>query len=115
MFMIMAVLDNPDYLDQVLQAWENAGIRGATIVESTGIQRLRHANVPMRFFFQQPQTMVEQGHLTLFVIVEDEKMVQDCLHATESIVTDLDGPNTGVFAAWPLAFVRGVPPRTRED
>lgn len=108
MFMIMLVLDNPDQLDGVLEAWERTGIRGATIVESTGIQRLRRKNVPMRYIFQMPG-FSEEGHLTLFVIVEGEQMVQDCLHATEQIVTDLDGPNTGVFAAWPLAFVRGVP------
>ena len=108
MYMIMLVLDNPDLLEQVLEAWENAGIRGATIVESTGIQRLRRKSVPMRYLFQTP-TVVEEGHLTLFVIVQGEQLVQDCLRATEQIVTDLDGPNTGVFAAWPLAFVRGVP------
>jgi hypothetical protein len=113
MYMIMLVLDNPDLLDQVLEAWENAGIRGATIVESTGIQRLRRKSVPMRYLFQTP-ALVEEGHLTLFVIVEGEQMVQDCLRATEQIVTDLDGPNTGVFAAWPLTLVRGVPPRDQE-
>ena len=109
----MLVLDNPDQLDDVLVAWEKAGIRGATIVESTGIQRLRRKNVSMRYFFQTPG-FTEEGHLTLFVIVEGEQMVQDCLHATERIVTDLDGPNTGVFAAWPLAYVRGVPPLNQE-
>lgn len=108
MYIIMLVLDNPDQLDTVLESWENVGIRGATIVESTGIQRLRRKNVPMRYLFQTP-AWTEEGHLTLFVIVEDEQMVQNCLHATEQIVTDLDGPNTGIFAAWPLAFVRGVP------
>ena len=108
MYMIMFVLDNPDLLDQVLEAWENAGIRGATIVESTGIQRLRKQNIPMRYLFQTPAT-IEEGHLTLFVIVESEQMAQSCLKATEQIVTDLDRPNTGVFAAWPLTLVRGVP------
>lgn len=108
--MIMLVLDNPEQLEKVLEAWENAGIRGATIVESTGIQRLRRKNLPMRYLFQTPG-LREEGHLTLFVIVESEQMVQECLRATESIVTDLDEPNTGVFAAWPLAFVRGVPSR----
>lgn len=108
MYMIMLVLDNPDQLDKVLEAWEHAGIRGATIVESTGIQRLRRKNMPMRYLFPTPG-LIEEGHLTLFVIVEGEQLVQDCLHATEQIVTDLDGPNTGVFASWPLAFVRGVP------
>ncbi|MFZ6027505.1 MAG: hypothetical protein ACOYYS_07290 [Chloroflexota bacterium] len=113
MYMIMFVLDNPDLLDEVLKAWEAVGIRGATIVESTGIQRLRHQSVPMRFFFQSLEP-VEKGHLTLFVIVASEALAQDCLHATEQIVTDLDGPNTGVFAAWPLAVVRGVPLSNQE-
>lgn len=113
MYMIMFVLDNPDLLDQVLEAWEGVGIRGATIVESTGIQRLRRKSVPMRYLFQTP-ALIEEGHMTLFVIVESERMMQDCLRATEQIVTDLDGPNTGVFAAWPLAIVRGVPPRNQE-
>ncbi len=68
---------------------------------------------PCAIYFQSPG-VVEEGHITLFVIVDGEQMVQDCLHATEQIVTDLDGPNTGVFAAWPLAVVRGVPPRKLE-
>lgn len=110
MYMIMLVLDNPDHLDEVLEAWERTGIRGATIIESIGIQRLRHKNIPMRYIFETPG-LTEEGHLTLFVIVENEQMVQDCLYATEQIVTDLDGPNTGVFAAWPLAFMRGASSR----
>jgi hypothetical protein len=112
MYMIMLVLDNPDKLDEVLAGWENIGIRGATIVESTGIQRLRQKQIPMRYIFSTPG-FVEQGHLTLFVIVETKRVVQACLRETQKIVTDLDGPNTGVFAAWPLAVVRGVPPRRR--
>ncbi len=112
MYMVMLVLDDPDQLDDVLAVWENIGIRGATIMESTGIQRLRRKNVAMRYIFQTPE-FIEEGHLTLFVIIESEQMVQDCLRATEQVVTDLDGPNTGVFAAWPLMLVRGVPPRSQ--
>jgi nitrogen regulatory protein PII len=114
MYMIMLVLNNPDQLDDVLSAWEKTGIRGATIVESTGIQRLRQAHVPMRYIFANPG-FSETGHLTLFVIVQTRKLVDNCLRATQEIVTDLDGPNTGVFAAWPLAAVRGVPRRPRKD
>jgi nitrogen regulatory protein PII len=111
MYMIMLVLDDPEKLEAVLAAWEEAGIRGATIVESTGIQRLKRKQIPMRYVFSAPG-FTEKGHLTLFVIVRTRKMVADCLRATQEIVTDLDGPNTGVFAAWPLAMVRGVPVRT---
>lgn len=108
MYMVMLVLDNPDVLEQVLTAWEKIGVRGATIVESTGIQRLRRANLSMRYVFQTAGS-VEEGHLTLFVIVESEELVKDCLAATETIIGNLDLPDTGVFAAWSLGIVKGLP------
>ena len=49
MYMIMFVLDDADQLEHVLEAWERAGMRGATIVESTGIHRLRRKHLPMRY------------------------------------------------------------------
>lgn len=107
MYMIMFVLDNPDLMDPVLSAWEKAGIRGATIIESTGIQRLRKQSIPMRYLFQTAGA-IEEGHITFFVIVETEALVQACLAASEQITGDLDSPHTGVFAAWPLNIVRGV-------
>lgn len=113
MYMIMLVLDNPNQLEALLHAWEGAGVRGATIVESTGIQRLRRVSLPMRYIFQTAGP-VEEGHLTLFVIVESEAVVQSCLAATESVTGDLDLPDTGVFAAWPITTVKGLPPRPQE-
>jgi hypothetical protein len=112
MYMVMFVLDDVNQLDAVLEAWVKVGIRGATIVESTGIHRLRQKQVPMRFLFQKAG-LVEEGHYSLFVIVESEQMVHDCLQATEKIVGDLDLPNTGVFAAWQLAICKGVSPSDR--
>ena len=108
MYMIMLVLDDPNQLDALLHAWEGAGVRGATIVESTGIQRLRRVSLPMRYIFQSAGP-VEEGHLTLFVIVESEALVRTCLAATETITGDLDLPDTGVFAAWSLSVVKGLP------
>jgi hypothetical protein len=108
MFMIMFVLDNPDQLDALLENWEKIGIRGATIVESTGIHRRRRKILPMRYLFQTAGN-VEESHYTLFAIVESDALVQACLKATEQLVGDLDDPNTGVFAAWPLAVVKGLP------
>jgi hypothetical protein len=110
MFMVLLVLDNPDQLDAVLRAWDEAGIRGATIIESTGIHRHLRRLIPMRYLFQT-QGDEEEGHLTLLAIVENQAQVDACLKATESVTGDLDGPNTGVFAAWPLTAVKGLPQR----
>lgn len=108
MFMVFLVLDNPDQLEDVLHAWEQSGIRGATIVESTGIHRRLKRVIPMRYLFQRASSE-EVGHLTLFTIVESQAQVNACLQATESVTGDLDGSNTGVFAAWPLTIVKGLP------
>jgi hypothetical protein len=110
MYMVMLVLDDPNHLDDVLAAWDTAGIRGATIIESTGINRRLQRVIPLRYLFQTAGGQ-EEGHLTLLAIVETQELVQDCLRATESITGDLDGPNTGVLAAWPLTTVKGLPPR----
>lgn len=108
MFMIMFVLDDPGQLDALLETWEKVGIRGATIIESTGIHRRRKMIIPMRYVFQTTNNL-EESHYTLFAIVETEALVQACLHATEQLVGNLKDPNTGVFAAWPLAVVKGLP------
>ncbi|MGQ9554810.1 MAG: hypothetical protein ACUVWR_11925 [Anaerolineae bacterium] len=109
MYMVMFVLDNPDRLYDVLAAWRKAGIGGATIMESTGIHRLqRCARIHARFDFAHLAEGCELGHYTLLAIVKDEATVQACLRACESIVGDLDEPNTGVLAAWPLSLVKGV-------
>lgn len=112
MYMVMLVLDDPNRLDEALDAWEAIGVSGSTIIESTGVNRRRMARLAGTTIMAGINRMIssaEESHFTLFVIVQDEQMVQACLEAIEGIVGDLDGPNTGVLAAWPLTFVKGVP------
>lgn len=108
MYMILFVLDDPNRLDEILAAWDKAGITGVTILESTGINRRRRISIPMRYLFEGSQA-VEEGHVTLLAIVPDQDIIQRCLQATEAFIGDLDLPNTGVLAAWPLTIVKGVP------
>jgi hypothetical protein len=111
MHMIMLVLNDPERLDAVLEAWEAAGLPGATIVESIGIRRLREAGtrIHARFAFGHAPGMLEEGHYTLLAVVPDEPSVQRCVTATEAVVGDLNEPDTGILAAWPLSLVKGVP------
>ncbi|PKO16563.1 MAG: hypothetical protein CVU39_07000 [Chloroflexi bacterium HGW-Chloroflexi-10] len=108
MFMIMFVLDDISHLDQILDAWSKQGISGATIIESTGLYRRQLKRIPMRYAYGGAP-MEEKGNITLLVIVENEQKVQLCLKEIEQIVGDLDGPNTGVFSAWPLTITKGIP------
>jgi hypothetical protein len=102
----MFVLDNQKFLDQILKAWVNHGITGATIIESTGAFRHLNEHIPMRYSYGAT-TDVELGNITIFVIVENQDEIQLCLELIENIVGDLDDPNTGIFAAWHLSSIKG--------
>jgi nitrogen regulatory protein PII len=108
MYMIMFVLDDSDMLDQVLAAWTDNGISGATIIESTGLYRRQKTLIPMRYAYGDT-TSDDNDQITIFTIVNDEKAVKKCLHAAEKVVGDLDKPSTGVFTAWPLSITKGIP------
>ena len=112
MHMVMFVLDDPDMLDKVLDAWNEIQVSGVTIVESTGINRrakARQVGAPFMAGINRMMGSVMEGHYTLFAIVKGEQMVSSCIAAAESVVGDLNQPNSGVLAAWPLSNVKGVP------
>lgn len=112
MYMIMFVLDNPEQLDDVLDSWAALGVSGVTIVESTGIARRRLARGVGTTFMSGINRLMtgdQENHVTLFSIVADDSTAAKCLAASEEIVGDLKEPNSGVFAAWPLTLIKGVP------
>lgn len=111
MYMVMFILDDPDKLNEVLNAWDNIGVSGATILDSTGRNRVRKAQQVGTLFMAGINRLLAsnlENHLTLITIVPTEELIQRCLQTVEAIVGDLEQPNTGVLAAWPLHFVKGV-------
>ena len=107
MFMILCVIDQPDKLNSVLDAWKAIGVTGVTIIESSGLHRQRsQPRIPMRYGLGEAET--ERGNITLYTVVEEEATIQSCLSATEKVVGDLNDSNTGIFVAWPLSFAKGV-------
>ena len=41
MYLLVLVLNNPSHLQDVLEAWTDAGVPGITVLESTGFQRIQ--------------------------------------------------------------------------
>ena len=69
MYMIVLVLDNPDQLDKVLEAWMEAGVRGITVLDSTGVHRLREQGGLQTFLgFRRLSQTSMYSHCTLFPI-----------------------------------------------
>ena len=112
MYLILFVLDNPDKLDELLDAWETAGTKGATVLVSTGMHRLGSGAIRddillmpgLDDFYKR----VEDYHRTLFTIVKDDEILQKIVDATEGVVGDLNKPNTGILVVMPATQVYGL-------
>ncbi|NMB88498.1 MAG: hypothetical protein GYA17_09065 [Chloroflexi bacterium] len=113
MYLVLFVLHNPDRLDDLLQAWDEVGVNGITILPSTGLARLRQRSVlrddlPLIPSLHDILSHVENLNRTIFTIVDSDSAVDQVVAATESVVGDLDLPNTGILSVLPLARVYGL-------
>jgi hypothetical protein len=113
MLQLWLVLDNPALLNDVLEAWSEVGVRGITILESTGVHRVRskasRQDAPFMLGFSRLLRTDQVGHYTLFAVVPNMDIIEQLVAATERIVGDLSQPNTGVLFATPLVAAWGLP------
>jgi len=115
MFFILFVLHDISKRKDLLHAWEEAGVKGATVLFSTGLGRIRQ-NFGLTEDFPLFPTMsdfmerLEDMDLsrTLFSVVDDEKIVDNVLQQTQKVVGDLSQPNTGILIVLPVSKVYGL-------
>lgn len=117
MYMLIMVLDDSTRLREVLQAWKEAGIRGVTIMESTGVNRLLPGVASESAFTGSGQLFGSGrvGHNTLFAVIESLAVAETAVAATETILGDLTQPHTGIIFAVPVAQTWGMPEPYVED
>jgi hypothetical protein len=111
--MVVLVLDNVDYLEEVLEAWWEAGAPGVTMLESSGAARYfarRGARDDLPIFPTLGSLLAHQEthHRTLFTILKDGSDVEKLFDVTEAVVGPLDGPNNGIMFALPVLHARGL-------
>jgi hypothetical protein len=116
-YLVLLVVDDVNKCPDIFDAWEAAGVGGITIIESTGLQRIRQKegyrdDIPLMPSLRSLLHGHEEHHRTLFSVVQGEEMVDRLVAATESIVGELSEPDTGILFALPLARVVGVPRRS---
>lgn len=110
MYMLIMVLDDVSHLNEVLAAWEGAGARGVTILESTGLHRvmLRHRPEAAYAGFGRLFGSSYVGHNTLFAVVNSMEVVEAAVAAAEGIIGDLNNPHTGIVFALPVTRAWGL-------
>lgn len=117
MRLILFVLHDPERLRELLDAWKEAGVSGATVLFSTGLGRLDHSatlsdDLPLMPSLEDFLPSIDRLSRTIFSLVDDEKVVQAVIAATERVVGDLSKPDRGVLMVLPVEQARGLRPPT---
>lgn len=115
--LLVFVLDNLEQCPDILDAWEKAGVPGVTILESTGLGRVRGVvrdDLPLLPSLSDILASRELHHRTLFTVVEDEATLERVIAATEQVIGDFSRHHTGLLFVVPVSRVLGLVKRDAE-
>ena len=118
-YLVTLVLDDPDRCQDVLDAWEEAGAPGVTILDSSGLGRVRRAgirdDVPLIPSLSDLFRRQEDHHRTLFSVVKDQSQVEAIAQATQALIGELDRGHTGLLFVVPVSQVYGLHKKKESD
>jgi nitrogen regulatory protein P-II 1 len=112
MKLILFVLNDPAKLQDLLDAWKEAGATGATVLFSTGMGRLQQSaslrdDLPLMPSLSDFDDRDQKLSRTIFIIIRDE-LVGQIISATERVAGDLNKPGNGILVVLPADSVQGL-------
>ncbi len=113
--MLMFVLNDLDKCADLLEAWDAAGAKGVTCIDTTGLGHMRRAtemgDLPFYPSLADLLRAKEYHHRTFFTVVDDEALLETLIKAADDVVGGLDAPDTGILFTVPVSRVYGMAPR----
>lgn len=106
---VVLVLNKVECLEKLLITLAEAGIKGGTIIESTGMARALGDSEDLNIFGSLRMLLdpSREESKTMFFVIEDEQ-VSIVKKIIKEVVGDLNMPQTGILFGVDLDFVDGV-------
>ncbi len=115
--LLVLVLDELEKFPAILDAWEQAGIPGITVLDSVGSrhlqERARRDDVPLMPSLRALFARDEAHNRTLFTVIEDDAVLERAITAAQNVVGDFMQPHTGILFVMPVSRTWGVPKAKR--
>lgn len=107
--LLIVILNDLQCLPDLLQAWQDVGVPGATILESVGAYRagtwLTQVGLGTldRLFEAE-----EVRRRTLLAAIEDDELLAQAVAEAERVVGGFDRPDSGLLLVLPVAQAKGL-------
>lgn len=107
---LFIVLHEVEYLNDVLTALYDSGVKGATILDSVGFGRTGfkpQTYLPLISSLMEGVEASRPHNRTIFSVIDDESAVDRAVAAVEKILGDLSKPGKGIMFTVPVSRAIG--------
>jgi nitrogen regulatory protein PII len=105
---LVFVLNQEELLEQVLEAYAEAEVEGATILDSEGMGRFLTYEVPLFADFKPFMKGNKPYNKTIISVLRDESVMDRLMPLLDEITGGLDEPGTGIIFTLPVDYARGL-------
>jgi nitrogen regulatory protein PII len=114
MKLLVFVLNNEEYLEEVLEAYIEAGVTGSTILDSEGMGRFLTYEVPLFAGFKEFMKGNKPYNKTIISVIRNDRTVEKVKRLLDDIVGGLENPGTGIMFTVPVDWASGLVPEDEE-
>ena len=102
MYLLIAVINDEELLDELITGWLDIGVTGATVVETTDLLQLISHHIPIFAGFRSLTSGGMYHNRTLFTAIEDRKVLDQAIAFLETLCRETEKPHQGVYFVTPL-------------
>jgi nitrogen regulatory protein P-II 1 len=108
MKLLVFVLNKEEFLEEVLEAYVEAGVAGATILDSEGMGRFLAYEVPLFAGFKEFMKGNKPYNKTILSVIRNDQVVETLKRLVDEVVGGLDNPGTGIMFTVPVDWTSGL-------
>jgi nitrogen regulatory protein PII len=106
MHLLVLVLNREEFLDEVLEAFVEAGVTGATIVDSVGMGRTLAYRIPL-FAGLKRSIKTSDYNKMIFSVVQSDEILTEVMKLLDEII-DFDVSGSGLLFVVPITLIKGM-------
>ncbi len=107
MKLIVIFLNKIEYLEDLMAAFLEIGVSGATVLNSVGMGRIISHNIPIFAGLQDTFVGSSPGNKTIFTVVKED-MVPQIADVVQEVCGDFKEPDSGIMISLPIENVFGL-------
>lgn len=110
MELLIAVINDPHKIEEVVEAFLEIGITGATIIDSFGMGKVISQDIPIFAGFRQLLAGSGSSNKTILSVIKEKDKVEAAFKSLRKICGNLNNPSTGIAFTIPISKVQGLSP-----